>query len=220
MHGMNNSLDLRVPRSEQDDPEFIAMVSRLLGAVVARNRPEDVYVVELDKWFGPGWLRWPAGWGSLLRVRWFDSLIIPSFNPNRVRGQLQYRRASLNPLEYVEEPPTRLHLPYAAHPQTRWRLTRGLTQSGVFLWFSSMTRQLDRASVMAYEIRQRAAKHHRPRPVQRKPHLLRTYRARLENERYWHLDFLKAGQWKLTSAHGIRPRQALQLMGSLAAEVT
>ena len=201
---------LHVPRTHDDDPEFIALVSDILNGAVVRYQPEDVYVTQIVNWFGVRWMRWPAGIGSEVRVRFFDSLIMPPFHPRRVKNHVHFHRISPDGADYAEQPAACCHLPYSDHLETRWRPIWRLADSGVFLWYSSMTATADRASLMLYRIA-------RDRPVRKTrnadthANLVRHCSRRFRDALAWHVTFVKAGEWKIQSSNGISPRSVRQL---------
>src|SRR4051812_10758479 len=83
----------------RDDPAFLAVIDQILLAPVRRDRPDDVYLVHLDNWFGPKWLRYsgrgvvafPYGYAANIVValddHHQDQLTFPPFTRNRVVAQ-------------------------------------------------------------------------------------------------------------------------------------
>ena len=181
--------DLCVPESEDDDPAFVALISRVLTGTVRRYEPENIYLVQIDNWFGPRWKGWPAGLGSLGGFRhWFRSLRIPPFHPHRVKRQLLFQRVDSDSPRYSEKEVESLHFEYAAKPMinARHRALRDVIGSGICLWYSSNTSNVDRASLMLY-------------------------RTEDEGELAWYAGFLRHGEWKIELAKGISPEQVSQL---------
>lgn len=183
---MTTGTQLRIPLTEQDDPTFIDLVSCVLNAIVECHDPGEVYVIQLDNWFGHKWKGFPAGRASLVRVRWFESLLVPPFHPSRVRKQVHFRRDDAGEPRYREEDVPCLHLSYQGNPEVRHRPLRRVASSAVCLWYSSRTALVDRGSLMVYRVEG-------------------------DEELAWHASFLKQGPWKLERTEGISPQEVLKL---------
>jgi hypothetical protein len=48
----------------RDEPAFLAVMDRIIGALTVRERPGDVYLVDIDNWFDCKWLRY-SGSGAV-----------------------------------------------------------------------------------------------------------------------------------------------------------
>lgn len=137
---------LTVLPKEQDDPEFVEMVTRILNAAVACHRPEDVYVIHIDNWFDHKWNAF-----SKVRLNWAGPVRrVPPFHPNRVVSQSQYRRSEAAIAAYQPAQSAPLHVE-ALDPHRNRRLDE-ITRSGLFFWYSGRSFKVDRASVMVYYI--------------------------------------------------------------------
>src|SRR5262245_40642737 len=97
---------LTILPKEQDDPEFVELVARILNAAVANQLPEDVYVIHIDNWFDHKWnafskVRW--NWAGPVRR-------VPPFHPNRVVSQSHYRRSEATLAYYAPAEAAPLHV--------------------------------------------------------------------------------------------------------------
>lgn len=172
-----------VPCTEHDDPTFIEIVERIINRLVASERPRDVYLVQIDNWFGKRWRGWPAGLASMVWCKMFDSLRLPPFHPHRVLSQCRHQQLDPDQENYSEAQPVDLHQWY----RERHRGIRDFSRSGLFVWFSSNTNRNDRASLMAYHIDN-------------------------DQEKNWYAEFIKRKRWKLGLAEGIANEQVQRLI--------
>ncbi len=129
---------IEIKRTEDDDSEFVTLVSQLVNGVLTRQKPEIVFVIHLDNWFGHKWYRFSGGYGR--------GMEIPKFNPNRVLSQKSliksatdgsYRQEEMEPLHCVG---TRA----GGHDKRR------PDDSTVYVWYSSRTLKNLEGSVMVY----------------------------------------------------------------------
>jgi hypothetical protein len=146
----------------QDDPDFLAIVDRIILRLVRRQRPEEVYLVHIDNWFGPKWLKYsgrgvvafPDGYAQdtvvALDDHYQDHLTFPPFSRNRVVAQNLFRHVGEG--EYEEQAPEHLvhRTPRRRKEQSLHRRVADFSQSGLFIWYSSGSRMSRRASVLAY----------------------------------------------------------------------
>lgn len=106
----------------EDDPDFLALVERVVANLVLALAPKEIYRIRINNWFDHKWLRF-SGMGVVdLRscYPWFDvaldevnqeSLTFPPFTPERVMTQRLYCREADG--SYAERIPPRLtHLPH------------------------------------------------------------------------------------------------------------
>jgi len=141
---------------------FLAVVDRIIGALTARDRPQDVHLIHIDNWFGPKWLRYsgkgvvafPMGY-ALNRVvalddHYQDKITFPPFTRNRIISEHYFSRAADG--EYGEGWPDHL----VHRRRWRWkeqklhRRVETFSASGLFAWYASGTVANDRGCVMVY----------------------------------------------------------------------
>jgi len=141
---------LALNSNNQDDPQFIGLVSNILNACVTRYRPADVYVVEIDHCFDRKWQRF-SGKRLGLIGSWNQRLVIPPFDPRRVASQRFYHSEipSSGSYHLVEARP--LHIEQCGGDSGSRRLAQ-VSESGVFLWYSGETMNTNQASVLLYQI--------------------------------------------------------------------
>jgi hypothetical protein len=149
----------------RDDPAFLAVVDRLVAAVVRRDRPEEVYLVHIDNWFDQKWLGYsgsgvsafPGGYPWFLTAKEEhrqDHLTFPPFTPSRVVAQYLFCR--IGDEVYEEQAPAHL-----IHREERQRSAKSLhrrvtdfSRSGLFVWYSSGSAANRRGSLLVYSVRE------------------------------------------------------------------
>jgi len=181
--------DLRL--EEADDPAFLQLLSRLIRGVLAENKPQEVYIVTIDNWFDHKWLKFsgigvvpfefPAFMnrddGALDEFRQ-PQVTIPPFSPGRVVAQRYFHRGRDG--FYTEaEPPTLLQkISRQRSAKNLHRRIHNVSDSAVFVWYSSNTLVNERASVMVYSVKN-------------------------QHVETWFAAFRKDADWKLHLTHGV-----------------
>jgi hypothetical protein len=149
----------------QDDPAFLAVVDRIVAALVHRDQPADVFLVHIDNWFDHKWLRY-SGTGIVDMAECYpffdvaldghsqEQLTFPPFAPSRVVAQ--YLFSKLTDGSYAEQAPPRL-----VHQRRRERSAKNLhrrvadfNRSGMFVWYSSGSALNRRGSLLVYSARE------------------------------------------------------------------
>jgi hypothetical protein len=174
--------------ANQDDAQFIGIVSRILNSALSRHHPQDVYVVEIDHCFDRKWQKF-SGKALGLIGTWNKRLVVPPFDPRRVVNQLYFRSDLSASPSYSMASARPLHIEQAGGDSPQRRLAQ-VSQSGVFLWYSGETAKTDQASVLLYQID-------------------------AEETSDWYASFVKSGQWKLNKVRGLS-RRALEGMMNVA----
>lgn len=146
----------------RDDPTFLAVVDRVIAALVSRDRPQDVHLVHVDNWFGPKWLRYsgkgvvafPKGYtlGIVVALddHYQEKLTFPPFTRNRIVSEHYFARTTGG--AYEEQCPAQL----VHRRRWRWREQKlhrrvaDFSASGLFAWYSSGSLKNDRASLLVY----------------------------------------------------------------------
>lgn len=152
-----------------DDNDFVDLMNALLNALLLKQAPEQLWVIQIDNWFGQNWLgysgsgsvaaKFPADWTSSFMDRftsvkeqfWRDKLTFPPFAPNRVVGQWSFLRSKGG---YAEVP-----LPKLPHKEYRQRSHSNLNRrvedfvrSASIVWYSGNTLKNGRGSALVYSI--------------------------------------------------------------------
>lgn len=165
--------------TDNDDPRFIALASRLLDAAVTANRPSEIYLIRIDQWFDAKWLNFSGKVLGALGVHG-RPITVPPFHPHRVIAEIHFSAA----------PDSGAFVPTAAAPihiaqpgdQNLKRSVGGVAASAIFFWFSSSTLDLDRGSTMLY----------------------RTNQGEIFS---WYASFHRSPTWRLERHRGISPTE-------------
>jgi len=135
--------DQPIPVESDDDEAFIALVRSIVHSVTTMTpdlASRDLYVVKIDNWFDAKWLHFMGkclgAFGFRLREP-HASLVIPPFDPNRVRWQIGPSDAPL-------------HRDMGATEVRLLRRVSRVVPDAVMFWFSGNSAPNGRASCMTY----------------------------------------------------------------------
>jgi len=167
---------VKLTPTEQDDPEFVTLVSRILNGAIGCYKPRELYVIRIDTWFDHKWNEYSGRRGYCCNV-WLDPLTPPPFSPNRVKSQLTFELSDAEHFEFDRTKAPALHI-YQGGPDNSHRRLKAITPSGLYLWYSGNTGKVDRASLMVYSIQG-------------------------DDNLGWYASFLKRGDWKIGLTKGI-----------------
>lgn len=131
------------------DSGFVQIVERALNDVLEHSRPGEVYVVQVDGWFDYKWQQFSATVMHEIAV-WRNELTLPPFHPSRVLSEKCFRRSfDLGSYELISAKP--LHINQGSAENLK-RSVRDVSSSGVFAWYSQVSKGSDRASLMLYTV--------------------------------------------------------------------
>ncbi len=131
-----------------DSAEFMKKVQALVVGVARDYMPARLYVIRIDNWFGPKWMRFA---GKLSVGKHFYAgihkvtLHVPPFVPHRVVAERVF--AGPNYDETVARPP--LHIECASMLALTRRIA-DVDKEAAFIWFSGQSEVQKRGSIMVY----------------------------------------------------------------------
>ena len=131
------------------DSGFAQIVERALNNVLEHSRPREVYAMQVDGWFDYKWQQFSGTVMHEIAV-WRDKLTVPPFHPSRVLSERCFR-LSPNWRTYDVASPKPLHI-HQASAENLKRTVRDVSSSGVFVWYSQVSKDSDRASLMIYTV--------------------------------------------------------------------
>ncbi len=186
---------------KKDDPEFIRIVNLIISSVLIQNRPKEIYVIHIAKWFDHKWLDF-SGKGVVdfpYGYPWVDAALdefsqdkttFPPFTPKRVIKQ-QYFSQNANG-DYVEARPPELphKRRYQRSNKNLHRRVQSLSDSAAFVWYSSDTVENEKGSLMVYIVIG-------------------------DQIKTWFASFQKDKEWKLNLTKHIDRDEILKSMGSI-----
>jgi hypothetical protein len=150
--------------NRHDDSDFIRCVNSNMCRVLVENKPKDVYIIQIANWFDYKWLNFsgigvvkfewglniPGKFDAALDEFTQDKITFPPFTPKRIISQ---RYFSPNPQgDYIETRTSELpHKKILQSSNTNLhRRVCQLSDSGVFIWYSSNTLINRKGSLMVY----------------------------------------------------------------------
>lgn len=170
--------------NQNDDVQFVALVSRCLNNLIRVYSPAEIFVVQIDHSFDHKWHRFSGKILGVLGV-WHNRLTLPPFDPSRVINQSYFRADDRSRLTYRRETAKPLHRDqWSAHNLQRF--IQHVSSSGLFLWYSGETENVDQASLMVYSVRD-------------------------DQIDSWYASLVKTNGWKLNKSKGV-PRTRLDQM--------
>lgn len=171
--------------TEDDDPDFVAIIQRIVHKALDLHSPTEVYVVLIDNWFDHKWLKFS---GTLMHeiAIWRGKLRIPPFHPSRVRDESHFRVISNAPFVYRSTPAKPLHI-IQHSDRNLCRTLKQLSSSVVMVWYSSAGKVSDRGSLMIYAIDG-------------------------ESTTAWYASFRKTQDWRVEKVKGISKAEFGRLM--------
>ena len=126
--------------------EFEAIVDKALRNSLRQNDAIEAYLIRVKGWFD---YKWEGFAGTVMHeiAIWRGELRIPPFHPSRILSEKRLR-LDKNGLQEIEH---RHHLHTAQVSSKNLRRTiADICTSGVFVWYSEISQESDRASLMVY----------------------------------------------------------------------
>ncbi len=177
-----------IPSSTRSDALFMQLVSRICSSEARLFDAAFIYLVEIDRCFDRKWRAF-SGVIDLQLGTWLGpELRVPPFHPNRVVGQLVYRRDASAEISYRETAAKLLHVRQSSYRNIH-RLMHRIVPSGLFLWYSGDTLSSDRATILAYRIE-------------------------ATQESSWFASFRKTPEWRIDRTEGISRQELDMLVGT------
>lgn len=190
---------MEILSKQNDDPEFVELVQRLIAGCIDDSFPNTIIVIQIDNWFDYKWLgfsgRGRVGFPFVLNLDLDtaldefrqDQITLPPFSPSRVIEEYYFQR-EVTGVYRAREPLIYLHQKeLAPSSQNLHKRIVDRFDSAVLVWFSSNTKQNLRGSVMIYEVKEREVNP-------------------------WYAGFAKEEQWRVLQTKGIPIDQVQSLI--------
>ena len=168
--------------TDATDKDFLAIVEQTLNNALLHTRPLEVYVIQIDGWFDDKWQGFSGTVMHDLAV-WLHKLTVPPFHPARVFNEAHF---VLRGADYESSPVKRLHIFQPSSANLNRPITN-VTSSAVFVWYSCVDANSDRASLMLYTVDQTESSG-------------------------WYAGFKRNGTWRLTKTRGASRREIEELV--------
>jgi hypothetical protein len=168
-----------------NDSGFVGIVETALTTALHLTQPEEVYLVAVDGWFDYKWQEFAGTLMHDISIWRHEKLRVPPFNPTRVLSERYFRVApDLTLEEATSRKPLHIHQPSADNLS---RTVRNVSSSGLFVWYSQVSEDADRASLMLYA-------------------------TEFSEATGWYAGFTKRDDWRLAQVKGISRRALAELL--------
>ena len=162
-----------IEATDNDDKDFIEIVSNMLRISVGLCQPKDVFIIKIDHWFNHKWLEFAGKTLGATGV-WYEELRVPPFVPDRVIEQTYFQKTANG---YEQSDAKDLHIYQSGDANLR-RKIREVSESANFVWFSSETANNSQASLMFYVVSE-------------------------EFQNGWYVSFVKKTDWQINKTKNI-----------------
>jgi hypothetical protein len=190
---------MKIPLRQNDDPEFVELVKRVIAGCINDSFPNTIIVVQIDNWFDYKWLGF-SGIGRVPFAGTFDldtaldefrqdQITLPPFSPSRVLEEYCFQREVNGEYSACDPRPWLHEKELARSSQNLHKRIVDLVDSAVIAWFSSNTRQNLRGSIMVYEVQGREVNP-------------------------WYAGFAKEEKWRVLQTQGITTDQVQSLINA------
>jgi hypothetical protein len=160
-------MKMEILTKQNDDPQFVELVSQIVSTLVNDSSPEQVFVMKIDNWFDHKWLKFSGigrvGYGSfgdiLIDVDTAldefsqDQITFPPFSPRRVIEQYYFLRDERGDYLFPTRAPLVHRRRLAPSSENLHKRVTDFAESAIFVWLSSNTKSNRRGSIMVYEVK-------------------------------------------------------------------
>lgn len=168
----------------EDDPDYVALVSRIISRTIISSSPEEVYFIQINSWFDYKWLRFSAKISGAFGFS-LHKLTIPPFNPNRVIYEM-HATFSRESEAFIFDKTQRLHIIQNSEDNLKRKITN-ISKSAIFCWYSGNTKATGKASLMVYS-------------------------SNSDDQHGWYVSFAKTNSWVVNQMKGISKQEMALLM--------
>lgn len=152
---------ISITYQEDDDLEFLDLVGDVISGLIELHAPQELFIIYIDHWFDHKWLNF-CGKGRVPFYSGFDKMdtaldlfcqdqiVFPPFNPKRVIDEEYFQKTMGG--SYSQSTPKQSVRRWELVHSSKYlhRRVAQFSESAVFLWVSTNTRETKRGSVMAY----------------------------------------------------------------------
>lgn len=140
---------INIKKTENDDYDFIIQLQILSNEIINNFKTNEVYLFRVDNWFDKKWINFTGKvLGAVGTWNYQNELRIPPFTPNRIEEQLFYRK-DINGKFIETEIEIEIHKLQPAEKNQQRRISQ-VSDSAIFIWYSSNTIKNDNGSLMIY----------------------------------------------------------------------
>lgn len=176
---------IELRETEERDSGFVPLVERALNNALQFTSPKEVYVIRINGWFDYKWQEFAGTLMHEIAIWRHNKLRLPPFNPTRVLSE-RYFRVGPDLANFEATPAKLLHI-HQPSAENLSRAVKDFSSSGLFLWYSYVSNDSDRASLMLYSTDS-------------------------SDTSGWYAGFTKKDEWRLAQVKGISRRALAQLL--------
>ena len=139
--------------AKSDDVHFVEMVQGIVRGASLAYQPTDMFIVQIDHWFGERWRNFS---GKILGAVGIRDLgkgrHVPPFHPHRVFSQHHYRWDAGKSRWFFQGTGIPLHRYQSSMENVtqKDRLVRSISDSSMLVWYSGRTLRNTPGSLMVY----------------------------------------------------------------------
>lgn len=142
---------IELTKSESDNLDFIQKVQVLVNEIIIDLKPNEIFLFKVDNWFDTKWLNFTGKvLGALGTWNYNHAQRIPPFSPNRIMEQGHFHLDKFGAYtkgEFEDE----IHKRQPAEKNLNRRIVN-VSDSAVFIWYSSNTIVNGQGSLMIYPV--------------------------------------------------------------------
>mgnify|MGYP005815592717 CR=1 FL=1 len=138
---------IKVHIQSNDNPSFLKQVECITNRLLSLHCPKEIYLVNVDNWFGEKWLGFSGKIMGAFGVGQ-SRLTIPPFVPNRIISQ-RFFSSDYNGTYLEKESPYQLHIEQESENNLHRRM-RQIVPNSIVIWYSGNSKTNGRGVVMAY----------------------------------------------------------------------
>lgn len=179
-------LVIEIGENEDDSPEFLLIVERVVHGLVNQNSPKEVWLIRVKNWFSKDWSSTSRETPNDGRKKKSHRLVLPAIDPSRIEA-IQYLHSVVGGYRNTETP-VEIYTESENELETLCFLDE-ISNNALFVWYSGSTGKNRRGSLMVSQIH------------------------KIEN-RGWHAEFrLQSRSWTTSSLTGISNEELAEITG-------
>lgn len=142
---------IELTKSESDNIAFIQKAQILVNEIIFDLKPSEIFLFKVDNWFDTKWLNFTGKVLGLLGTwNYNHSQRIPPFSPNRIMEQSHFQLNKFGTYSKCELE-NEIHKRQSAEKNKNRRIVN-VSDSAVFIWYSSNTVTNGQGSLMIYPV--------------------------------------------------------------------
>jgi hypothetical protein len=148
---------MKTEADKDDAPGFIEIINKIMAISIFQWNIDEIMVIKIKNWFDHKWLNYSGKKiihfeclhpdNVAMADDWKERVTIPPFNPNRVLSEQFFRKRSTGNQQFEKV----VHKKQRSTDNQLNQISRK-TNNGIFVWYSSNSKDLNRGSLMMYRV--------------------------------------------------------------------